>query len=109
MLARDPRRDRHRGDARHRERHGRRAAGRVAGGWGVGVVVGQGINAVGVAPDGRRARFAALGAISGDRGGGSGLGMDALGAAVRAQDGRGPRTVLERPSRRTSACGARST
>jgi N-acetylglucosamine kinase-like BadF-type ATPase len=64
-------------------------------GWGVGIVVGQGINAVGVAPDGRRARFAALGAISGDRGGGSGIGMDALGAAVRAQDGRGARTVLE--------------
>ncbi len=64
-------------------------------GWGVGVVVGQGINAVGVAPDGTRARFAGLGAISGDRGGGSGLGMDALGAAVRAQDGRGPRTTLE--------------
>jgi N-acetylglucosamine kinase-like BadF-type ATPase len=64
-------------------------------GWGVGVVVGQGINAVGVAPDGTRARFAGLGAISGDRGGGSGLGMDALGAAVRAQDGRGPATALE--------------
>lgn len=50
---------------------------------------------MGIAPDGRRARFAGLGAISGDRGGGSGLGMDALGAAVRAQDGRGPRTLLE--------------
>ncbi|HKF85121.1 MAG TPA: BadF/BadG/BcrA/BcrD ATPase family protein [Candidatus Limnocylindrales bacterium] len=66
------------------------------GGWGVGVVVGQGINGVGVAPDGRRARFAGLGTISGDRGGGAGLGMDALGAAVRGQDGRGPRTALER-------------
>jgi N-acetylglucosamine kinase-like BadF-type ATPase len=64
-------------------------------GWGVGVVVGEGINGVGIAPDGRRARFAGLGAISGDRGGGSGLGMEALGAAVRAQDGRGPRTLLE--------------
>jgi N-acetylglucosamine kinase-like BadF-type ATPase len=65
-------------------------------GWGVGVVVGQGINAIGMAPDGRRARFAALGAISGDRGGGSGLGMDALRVAIRAQDGRGPKTALER-------------
>lgn len=64
-------------------------------GWGVGVVVGAGINAVGIAPDGRRARFAGLGSISGDRGGGSSLGMEALGAAVRAQDRRGPRTVLE--------------
>jgi N-acetylglucosamine kinase-like BadF-type ATPase len=64
-------------------------------GWGVGVVVGQGINGVGIAPDGRRARFAGLGSISGDRGGGAGLGMEALGAAVRAQDGRGGRTILE--------------
>lgn len=68
----------------------------TAGGWGVGVVVGEGINAVGIAPDGRRARFAGLGAISGDRGGGSGLGMDALRVAIRAQDGRGPSTSLER-------------
>jgi N-acetylglucosamine kinase-like BadF-type ATPase len=64
-------------------------------GWGVGVVVGEGINGVGIAPNGRRARFAGLGAISGDRGGGSGLGMETLGAAVRAQDGRGARTLLE--------------
>jgi N-acetylglucosamine kinase-like BadF-type ATPase len=64
-------------------------------GWGVGVVVGEGINGVGIAPDGRRARFAGLGSISGDRGGGGSLGMEALGAAVRAQDGRGGRTSLE--------------
>ncbi len=64
--------------------------------WGVAVIVGAGINAVGLAPDGREARFAGLGPISGDRGGGGSLGMEALGAAVRARDGRGPRTVLER-------------
>jgi N-acetylglucosamine kinase-like BadF-type ATPase len=64
-------------------------------GWGVGVVVGAGINAVGIAPDGRRARFAGLGPISGDRGGGGSLGMDALGAAVRAGDRRGGSTILE--------------
>jgi N-acetylglucosamine kinase-like BadF-type ATPase len=64
-------------------------------GWGVGVVVGEGINGVGIAPDGRRARFAGLGSISGDRGGGGSLGMEALGAAVRAQDGRSGRTSLE--------------
>ncbi|HEU0243057.1 MAG TPA: BadF/BadG/BcrA/BcrD ATPase family protein [Candidatus Limnocylindrales bacterium] len=64
-------------------------------GWGVGVVVGAGINAVGVAPDGRRARFAGLGPLSGDRGGGEALGIEALGAAVRAGDGRGERTSLE--------------
>jgi N-acetylglucosamine kinase-like BadF-type ATPase len=70
-------------------------AGSLAG-WGVGVVVGAGINAVGVAPGGRRARFAGLGPLSGDRGGGGGLGLEALGAAVRAGDRRGGRTSLER-------------
>lgn len=64
-------------------------------GWGVGIVVGAGINAVGVGPDGRRARFAGLGPLSGDRGGGGGLGLGALGAAVRAGDRRGGRTSLE--------------
>jgi N-acetylglucosamine kinase-like BadF-type ATPase len=64
--------------------------------WGVAVVVGAGINGVGIAPDGRRAGFAGLGPISGDRGGGGSLGMEALGAAVRARDGRGRRTALER-------------
>ena len=35
-------------------------------GWGVAVVCGAGINCVGVSPDGRHARFPALGAITGD-------------------------------------------
>ena len=65
-------------------------------GWGVAVICGAGVNAAGIAPDGRTARFAALGAISGDLGGGGDIGMAALGAAVRARDGRGPRTLLER-------------
>jgi N-acetylglucosamine kinase-like BadF-type ATPase len=65
-------------------------------GWGVAVICGAGVNAAGIAPDGRSARFAALGDISGDRGGGGDIGMAALGAAVRARDGRGPRTSLER-------------
>ena len=64
--------------------------------WGIAVICGAGINAVGVAPDGRVARFAALGQISGDRAGGDELGWGALGAAVRGRDRRGPRTVLER-------------
>ena len=63
-------------------------------GWGVAVVVGAGINCVGVARDGRQARFASLGAITGDWGGGADLGLAALGAAVRAEDGRGPPTAL---------------
>jgi N-acetylglucosamine kinase-like BadF-type ATPase len=64
-------------------------------GWGVALICGQGVNAAGIAPDGRTGRLAALGDISGDWGGGHDLGMAALGAAVRARDGRGPRTSLE--------------
>jgi N-acetylglucosamine kinase-like BadF-type ATPase len=64
-------------------------------GWGVAVVCGAGINCVGVGPDGRHARFPALGAITGDWGGGYDVGMAALSAAARSEDGRGPRTSLE--------------
>ena len=64
-------------------------------GWGVGVVCGAGINCVAVAPDGRRVRFRALGDITGDWGGGSDVGMAALWAAARSEDGRGPKTTLE--------------
>lgn len=74
--------------------HGALRAGTDAG-WGAAVVCGAGINALAVAPDGREARFAALGEISGDWGGGGAVGLAALGAAVRARDGRGPRTLLE--------------
>ena len=64
--------------------------------WGVAVVCGSGINCVGVAPDGRHARFPALGAITGDWGGGYDIGLAALFAAARGEDGRGPGTTLER-------------
>lgn len=64
-------------------------------GWGVVLICGSGVNAAGIAPDGRRARLAALGGISGDWGGGGDVGLAALGAAVRARDGRGARTSLE--------------
>jgi N-acetylglucosamine kinase-like BadF-type ATPase len=64
-------------------------------GWGVGVVCGAGINCVAVAPDGRLVRFPALGEITGDWGGGSDVGMAALWAAARSEDGRGPKTTLE--------------
>jgi N-acetylglucosamine kinase-like BadF-type ATPase len=63
-------------------------------GWGVAITAGAGINAVGVDPGGREARFLALGDISGDWGGGYSVGAAGLGAAVRAGDGRGPETVL---------------
>jgi N-acetylglucosamine kinase-like BadF-type ATPase len=65
-------------------------------GWGVAVVCGTGMNCVGIAPDGRRVRFPALGEISGDWGGGHDVGLAALAAAVRSEDGRGPATTLER-------------
>jgi N-acetylglucosamine kinase-like BadF-type ATPase len=65
-------------------------------GWGVAVVCGGGINAVGIAPDGRAARFPALGAITGDWGGGHDVGVAGLSAASRSADGRGPSTTLER-------------
>lgn len=64
-------------------------------GWGVAVVCGTGINCLGLAPDGRDARFLSFGLVSGDWGGGGDLGLAALAAAVRAADGRGPRTALE--------------
>ncbi len=62
--------------------------------WGVAVVCGAGINCVGVAPDGRVTRFLALGTISGDWGGGYGLGLEVLWHAARAEDGRGRDTLL---------------
>jgi N-acetylglucosamine kinase-like BadF-type ATPase len=65
-------------------------------GAGVAVVCGSGINCVGVAPDGRRVRFVAIGEISGEWGGGFDVGVAALGAAVRSEDGRGPKTTLEK-------------
>jgi N-acetylglucosamine kinase-like BadF-type ATPase len=62
--------------------------------WGVAVTCGAGINCVAVAPDGREARFPALGPVTGDWGGGEGLGREALWWAVRDEDGRGPQTML---------------
>ena len=64
--------------------------------WGVAVVCGAGINGVGIAPDGRHVRFPAIGVISGDWGGGPGIGETAHWYAVRAEDGRGAPTVLRK-------------
>ena len=64
--------------------------------WGVAVVCGTGMNCAGIGPDGRSVRFPSFGELSGDRAHGGGwLGRTALGAAIRARDGRGPRTALE--------------
>ena len=64
-------------------------------GYGVAVVCGAGINCVGVAPDGRHVRFPALGAITGDWGGGFDVGLAAVSKAARSFDGRGAKTTLE--------------
>jgi N-acetylglucosamine kinase-like BadF-type ATPase len=60
----------------------------------VAVVCGAGINCVGRTADGRHARFASLGRLSGDWGGGGELGEEAMWWAARAVDGRGPATRL---------------
>jgi N-acetylglucosamine kinase-like BadF-type ATPase len=61
---------------------------------GIAVICGAGINCTGVRPDGRTARFAAVGHISGDWGGGGHLWQEAMWWAARAEDGRGPETSL---------------
>jgi N-acetylglucosamine kinase-like BadF-type ATPase len=65
-------------------------------GWGVAVTCGSGMNCVGVGPDGRRVRFPALGSVSGDAmDGGGAIGLAAVFAAARSEDGRGAKTRLE--------------
>lgn len=61
---------------------------------GVAVICGAGINCTGRRRDGREARFAAVGHISGDWGGGGFLWSEAMWWAARAADGRGPDTAL---------------
>lgn len=64
-------------------------------GWGVAVVCGAGMNAAGVGADGAVVRYPAFGVISGDLAAGGGwIGAMALAHAVRAEDGRGPATLL---------------
>ncbi|HEX5088588.1 MAG TPA: BadF/BadG/BcrA/BcrD ATPase family protein [Nocardioides sp.] len=62
---------------------------------GVAVVCGAGINCTGLLPDGTTVRFAAVGHISGDWGGGGHLWQEAMWWAARAEDGRGPVTALQ--------------
>jgi N-acetylglucosamine kinase-like BadF-type ATPase len=66
----------------------------AARGWGVAVVSGAGINAIGRYPDGRTERFLGIGEFSGDWGGGWAVAVAGIGAAVRAGDRRGPDTLL---------------
>ncbi len=61
---------------------------------GIAVVCGAGINCSGVVPGRPPVRFAAVGHISGDWGGGGALWQEAMWWAARAEDGRGPETRL---------------
>jgi N-acetylglucosamine kinase-like BadF-type ATPase len=65
-----------------------------AGGSGVAVTCGAGINCVAVAPDGQVFRYLALGVLTGDWGGGWGLANAIMWHAMRGMDGRGPATGL---------------
>lgn len=58
------------------------------------VICGTGLNALAIRADGEVARFLALGPISGDWGGGGGIGELALWFAARESDGRGEHTSL---------------
>jgi len=62
--------------------------------WGIAVTCGAGINCVGIGPDGQTTRFLAFGTLSGDWGGGIGLGREVIWCATRAEDGRGEPTAL---------------
>jgi len=61
---------------------------------GVAVICGAGTNCTARHRDGREVRFAAVGHISGDWGGGGFLWTEAMWWAARAADGRGPTTAL---------------
>jgi N-acetylglucosamine kinase-like BadF-type ATPase len=77
-----------------------------ASGWGVAVTCGSGMNCVGVGPDGQQVRFPSLGSISGDAMDGAGaVGLAAVAAAARSEDGRSPKTVLEQLVPAHFGCG----
>jgi N-acetylglucosamine kinase-like BadF-type ATPase len=61
---------------------------------GVAVICGAGVNCTGHRRGGGEVRFAAVGHISGDWGGGGFLWTEAMWWAARAADGRGPETAL---------------
>ncbi len=68
--------------------------GAFAGGPGIVVIAGTGSAAYGQHPDGRTARSGGWGYLLGDEGSAFDIGREALRAAARAADGRGPHTTL---------------
>src|SRR5262249_43880188 len=75
------------------ERHAR-AGAPAARDWGVPVPAGAGVNSVGVAAGGGKTGVLVLAGVTGDGGGGHGLGQAALWWGMRGEGGRGPDTVL---------------
>jgi len=69
-------------------------AGALGGGAGAVLIAGTGSVCLGRAGDGRTASAGGWGTLIDDPGSGSRLGLRAMGAVVRAADGRGPRTTL---------------
>ncbi|MCR4426994.1 MAG: hypothetical protein NUW23_12550 [Firmicutes bacterium] len=63
-------------------------------GIGVALICGTGTNCVGVGPDGSRVQIGGLGRAFGDAAGGWEIGVRAMSAAVRGEDGRGRPTLL---------------
>lgn len=68
--------------------------GALGGGPGVLLIAGTGSVAYGRSEDGRVERCGGWGLVVGDEGSGYAVGREALSAALRAVDGRGPRTLL---------------
>ncbi|MGE0545819.1 MAG: N-acetylglucosamine kinase [Kofleriaceae bacterium] len=68
--------------------------GALCGKPGVLVLAGTGSVVLGIGGDGRRVKVGGWGPVYGDEGSGHYIGRQALRAAARAQDGRGPTTVL---------------
>jgi N-acetylglucosamine kinase-like BadF-type ATPase len=73
-------------------------AGALGGGWGVSVTVGTGVACLAVPMDGDAGLIGGHGYLLGDEGGGYWIGREGIRAVLRARDGRGPETRLERPA-----------
>jgi N-acetylglucosamine kinase len=69
-------------------------AGATSAGWGIAVIAGTGSIAYGCNPEGRAARAGGWGYAIGDEGGGFDIVRRALRAALRSEEGWGPRTSL---------------
>lgn len=69
-------------------------AGALGGDWGIALAVGTGVACVAAAPSGAAVIIGGHGYLLGDEGGGFWLGRAGIGAALRAEERRGPATTL---------------